>query len=41
MSRIGDLIAELCTKSVEFKSIGDIAAVGTGSSDRKDAKGDG
>ena len=41
MSRIDELIAELCPEGVEFKSIGEIAAVGTGSSDRKDAKADG
>ncbi len=41
MSRIDDLIAELCPDGVEVARIGDIASVGTGSSDRKDAKDDG
>jgi len=41
MSRIENLIAELCPEGVEFFRVGDIASVGTGSSDRKDAKNDG
>lgn len=41
MSRVDDLIKELCPNGVEFKRIGDLAVVGTGSSDRKDASLDG
>lgn len=41
MSRIDDLIAELCPDGVPYKAIGDIASVGTGSSDRKHATKDG
>lgn len=41
MSRIDDLIAELCPDGVEFSRIGDVASVGTGSSDRKDANDNG
>jgi type I restriction enzyme S subunit len=41
MSHIDDLIQELCPDGVEYRRIGDIADVGTGSSDRKDAKPDG
>src|SRR5688572_22307434 len=41
MSRIDDLIAEHCANGVEFLRVGDIATVGTGSSDRKDATVDG
>lgn len=37
MSRIEDLIAEHCTNGVEYQRVGEIAQVGTGSSDRKDA----
>lgn len=35
MSRIDELIVELCPEGVEFSRVGDIATVGTGSSDRK------
>ncbi|SKC50430.1 restriction endonuclease subunit S [Okibacterium fritillariae] len=41
MSRIEELIAELVPDGVQSRSIGDIADVGTGSSDRKDASDDG
>jgi type I restriction enzyme S subunit len=41
MSRIDRLIAELCPGGVEFSRVGDIATVGTGNSDRKDATPDG
>lgn len=37
MSRIDPLLAALCPDGVEFSRVGDIATVGTGSSDRKDA----
>lgn len=37
MSHIDNLLAELCPNGVEFRTVGDIADVGTGSSDRKDA----
>ena len=37
MSRIDDLIAKHCPNGVKFFSIGDVAQVGTGSRDRKDA----
>jgi len=37
MSRIGELIAQYCPEGVKFKRVGDIAEVGTGRSDRKDA----
>lgn len=41
MSKIDDLIEELAPGGVEYHRIGDIAQVGTGSSDRKDASADG
>lgn len=41
MSGIDDLLKELCPKGVPYKRIGDVASVGTGSSDRKDATEDG
>lgn len=41
MSRIDELIQELCPEGVEYAKIGVIAQVGTGSSDRKDAIYDG
>lgn len=41
MSRVDELIKKLCPNEVEFKRIGDLAVVGTGSSDRKDASLDG
>ena len=41
MSKINDLIKELCPNGVEFKKIIDIAEVGTGSSNRQDAVEDG
>jgi type I restriction enzyme, S subunit len=37
MSRINDLITELAPSNVEFHKIGDIAQVGTGSSDRNES----
>lgn len=37
MSKISQLIAELCPQGVEFIAAGEIAEIGTGSSDRKDA----
>lgn len=37
MSRIDDLIAEQCPNGVPYMRVGDIASVGTGKSDRKDA----
>ena len=37
MSRIDDLIAEHCPNGVPFRRVGDVAQVGTGSSDRKEA----
>ena len=41
MSRIDDLIAEHCPDGVKFARVGDIASVGTGRNDRKDATDDG
>ena len=41
MSRIQELIKEKCPNGVRFKKIIDIAEVGTGSSNRKDAREDG
>lgn len=41
MSKIDDLIQELCPKGVTYKKVGDIAVVGTGKSDKKDATPDG
>ncbi|MCF8590159.1 restriction endonuclease subunit S [Gordonia liuliyuniae] len=41
MSRIDELIQELCPDGVEYAKIGVLAQVGTGSSDRKDAICDG
>jgi type I restriction enzyme, S subunit len=41
MSRIDDLIQEFCPGGVEFRLVGEIADIGTGSSDRKDAVGGG
>lgn len=37
MSHFDDLIAKHCPEGVTFRRIGDIAQIGTGSSDRKDA----
>lgn len=37
MSRIGDLVRELCPNGVEYKKLKDVSEVGTGSSDKKDA----
>jgi len=37
MNQIEKLIEELCPNGVEFRTIGEVAEVGTGSSDRKDA----
>ncbi len=41
MNEIETLIKELCPDGVEFKSIEEVANVGTGRSDRKDAVGNG
>lgn len=41
MSRIDDLIASLAPNGVAYRRVGDVAEVGTGSSDRKDAHPDG
>lgn len=41
MSRIDDLIRDLCPQGVDFRAIGEIAEVGTGNSDRKDSTSDG
>lgn len=41
MIRVDELIKKLCPNGVESKRIGDLAVVGTGSSDRKDASLDG
>lgn len=41
MSHIDELIADLAPEGVEFRKIGAVAHVGTGSSDRKDASNDG
>lgn len=41
MSKIDDLIAELAPEGVKYQRIGDVAQVGTGSSDRKNASDDG
>ena len=41
MSRIDDLIQELCPDGVTYRKIAEIAQVGTGSSDRKDASNTG
>ena len=37
MSEISDMIQRLCPDGVEYRKIKEIAEVGTGSSDRKDA----
>lgn len=37
MSKIGDLIKELYPDGVRFVRVGDVAVIGTGRSDRKDA----
>ena len=37
MSKLQDLIDRLCPNGVEFKPLGEIAEIGTGSSDKKDA----
>ena len=37
MSKIDDLIKELCPDGVRFVRVGDVAVIGTGRSDRKDA----
>lgn len=41
MSKIDELIRELCPDGVEFSKVGDIASVGTGKSDKKDAVANG
>ncbi|KFI73311.1 putative type I restriction-modification system specificity subunit S [Bifidobacterium minimum] len=41
MSRIDNLIQELCPDGVEFRTISEVAQVSTGNSDRKDATPDG
>ena len=41
MSRLDELIAELCPDGADYKFIRDLAVVGTGSSDRKEAVEDG
>lgn len=41
MSRLEDLIQELCPDGVEYKSIREIAEVGTGSSNGNEAREDG
>lgn len=41
MSRIDELIRERCPDGVPYRSVGSLASVGTGSSDRKDAVEDG
>jgi len=41
MSKIFDLINELCPKGVEFRELGDIADIGTGSSNRQDEDSNG
>lgn len=41
MSELERLLAELCPDGVEFRALGEVASVGTGSSDRKDATADG
>jgi len=41
MSRIDDLIRELCPEGTEYVPLGKIAQIGTGKSDRKDADGSG
>ena len=41
MSKLKDLIAELCPHGVEFKKLGELCEIGTGSSDRKNATEDG
>lgn len=41
MSRLDELIHDLCPQGVEFRRIKEIAQIGTGSSDRKDAVTDG
>lgn len=41
MSKIDELIREFCPDGVVYKKVGDIAVVGTGKSDKKDATPDG
>jgi type I restriction enzyme S subunit len=41
VTRIDELIAEYCPDGVTYRRVGDIAVVGTGSSDRKDANTEG
>jgi len=37
MNRIEQLLSEMCPDGVELRALGDVAEIGTGSSDRKDA----
>ena len=41
MSRVDDLIQELCPSGVPFRKLGELAEVGTGSSNRNESTGDG
>ena len=41
MNRIQKLIAELCPNGVEWKKLGEVAEIGTGSSNRNEATEDG
>ena len=41
MSKLNELIQEFCPDGVVYKKVGDIAVVGTGKSDKKDATPDG
>ena len=41
MSKLQELIQRLCPDGVEYKKLGEIAEVGTGSSDKKDANANG
>ena len=41
MSKLEELIQELCPNGVDYIQLQDLAEIGTGSSDRKDSSEDG
>jgi type I restriction enzyme S subunit len=41
MSKIDDMLAKYCPNGVEFRELHEIAKIGTGSSNRQDAKDNG
>ena len=41
MSKLGEMIARLCPNGVEYKKLGEVAEIGTGSSNRNESSVDG